>query len=64
MREKNRTDITDKELDRDIMNLSIPWEDRHIPYVPPETMDCYSEAAKAKFRQLVAGLKSGGNEEK
>jgi len=61
---KTKINITDKELDRDIMNLSIPWEDQHIPYVPMEEMDCYSEAAKAKFRQLFAGIKRGGNKEK
>jgi len=46
MRDKHKINITDKELDRDIMNLSIPWEDQHIPYVPSEAMDCYSEAAR------------------
>jgi len=64
MRDKNKININDKELDRDIMNLSIPWEDQHIPYVPIEEMDCYSEAAKAKFRQLFAGIKRGDNKEK
>ena len=62
MRDQNKINITDKELDRDI--LSIPWEDRHIPYVPPETMDCYNEAAKAKFRQLVGRLKRDRNKDK
>ncbi|WP_214163011.1 hypothetical protein [Litoribacter ruber] len=44
-------EITDKELDRDIRNLSILWEDQHIPYVPLEEMDCYSEEGKEIFRQ-------------
>jgi len=61
MKNKTKINITDKELDRDIVNLSIPWEEQHIPYVPMEEMDCYSEAAKAKFRQLFARLKRGGN---
>ena len=63
MRDQNKINITDKELDRDIMNLSIPWEDQHIPYVPLEEMDCYNEAAKAKFRQLVGRLKRESNKE-
>jgi hypothetical protein len=31
--------ITDKELDRDIRNLSIPLEDQHIPYVSWEELE-------------------------
>ena len=64
MKNNTKINITDKELDRDIMNLSIPWEDQHIPYVPLEEMDCYSEAAKAKFRAMIAGLQRGGNNDK
>lgn len=48
---KKIINIDDKELDRDIRNLSIPWEDQHIPYVKLEDMDFYSDEAKEEIRQ-------------
>jgi len=48
---KQKINITDKELDRDIRNLSIPWEDQHIPYIPLEDLPFYSDEQKEELRR-------------
>jgi hypothetical protein len=50
--------ITDKELDRDIRNLSIPLEDRHIPYVS------WDELEKIYGKEFVEDQKKEIEEEK
>ena len=51
MKKSKMINITNKELDRDIRNLSIPWEDQHIPLVKCEDMVWYSEEDRKRFKQ-------------
>lgn len=46
-----KINITYRELDRDIRNLFMPLEDQHIPYVPLEDLNCYSEKVKEEIRK-------------
>lgn len=52
------SNITNKELDRDIRNLSIPMEDQHIPYVS------WDELEKIYGKEFVEDQKNEIEEEK
>lgn len=57
MKNTNMINITDKELDRDIRNLSIPWEDQHIPLVRWEDMVCYSDEDREIITQELLKMR-------
>lgn len=57
---KAKTNTIDIGLDQEIKDPSNTGEGRPLPNVPFEEIDSYEKAAKAKFRHLLAGLKSGG----
>ena len=48
-----------KELDRDIRNLFIPEEERHIPYVENfEDLNCYSKESIESLNKMIEAIKN------